>query len=142
MIGLETRSPEETFGVGFLLGGLLQSGDVITLNGGLGAGKTCFTGGVAKGLGIQERITSPTFALIHEYDGGRLPFYHLDVYRLGDSAELVDLGYEEYFYSDGVSIVEWADKIANMIPEGSVIIRMSYGCGESERVYEIENSGI
>ncbi len=94
---------------------MLQPGDVITLNGDLGAGKTCFAGGVARGLGINERITSPTFTLINEYDGP-LPLYHLDVYRLESPEELEDLGYEEYFYGSGVTLIEWAEQVEQYLP--------------------------
>ncbi|TYO96193.1 tRNA (adenosine(37)-N6)-threonylcarbamoyltransferase complex ATPase subunit type 1 TsaE [Desulfallas thermosapovorans] len=112
---LETNSAGETVRLGTILGGLLQAGDVITLNGDLGAGKTCFTSGVARGLGINRRVTSPTFTLINEYNG-RLPFYHLDVYRLTSPEELEDLGYEEYFYGSGVTIIEWAEQIERYLP--------------------------
>lgn len=112
---LETNSAEETVRLGTILGGLLQAGDVITLNGDLGAGKTCFASGVARGLDITQRVTSPTFTLINEYNG-RLPFYHLDVYRLTSPEELEDLGYEEYFYGSGVTVIEWAERIERYLP--------------------------
>lgn len=115
MIIIKTLSAAETRNLGALLGGLLQPGDVISLNGDLGAGKTCFAGGVARGLGIDERITSPTFTLINEYDG-RLPLYHLDVYRLESPEELEDLGYEEYFYGTGVTLIEWAEQVEQYLP--------------------------
>jgi len=115
LVIIKTSSPEETGDFGALLGDLLRSGDVITLNGELGAGKTCFATGVARGLDINDRITSPTFTLINEYDG-RLPLYHLDVYRLASPEELEDLGYEEYFYSSGVTLIEWAEQVEQYLP--------------------------
>jgi len=111
-----TSSAEETAGVGEKVGLLLRAGDVICLYGDLGAGKTRFAKGVALGLGVKGPVTSPTFILINEYQG-RLPFYHMDVYRLDDPSEMEDLGYEEYFYGDGVTVVEWADKVQELLPE-------------------------
>ncbi len=116
MTTLITSSPEETAGVGQKLGGLLLAGDVICLNGELGAGKTKFAQGVARGLGVESPVKSPSFTLIHEYRG-RLPFYHMDVYRLNDPLELEDLGYEEYFYGDGVTLLEWADQVRGLLPD-------------------------
>ncbi|MCL1981726.1 MAG: tRNA (adenosine(37)-N6)-threonylcarbamoyltransferase complex ATPase subunit type 1 TsaE, partial [Clostridiales bacterium] len=110
-----------------------KAGDVIALVGELGTGKTALTKYIAEGLGVSEDITSPTFTIIKEYRSGRFPLYHFDVYRLSGAEEMHDLGYWEYFYGDGVSVVEWADKIIGLIPEGSMIISMSYGIGESER---------
>ncbi len=115
MVIIKTLSAAETGGLGSILGGLLQAGDVITLNGELGSGKTCFAAGVAKGLGIIERVTSPTFNLINEYDG-KLPLYHLDVYRLASPEELEDLGFEEYFYGSGITMVEWAELVEQYLP--------------------------
>jgi len=115
LVIIKTWSSEETGGLGTTLGGLLQAGDVITLNGELGAGKTCFATGVARGLDIIDRVTSPTFTLINEYDG-RLPLYHLDVYRLTGPEELEDLGFEEYFYGSGVTMVEWAEQVEQYLP--------------------------
>jgi len=112
----QTRSAGETLELGKTVGALLTAGDVISLDGDLGAGKTCFTTGVARGLGITGRVTSPTFTLINEYYSGRLPLYHLDVYRLGAPEELEDLGYEEYFYDTGVTMIEWAQKVENYLP--------------------------
>lgn len=116
MFTTQTQSASETFELGKTVGALLAAGDVISLNGDLGAGKTCFTTGVARGLGITGRITSPTFTLINEYYSGRLPLYHLDVYRLDAPEELDDLGFEEYFYDIGVTIIEWAQRVENYLP--------------------------
>lgn len=113
---IQTHSAYETMKLGKTLSILLQPGDVITLNGDLGAGKTCLATGVARGLDISERVTSPTFTLINEYNDGRLTLYHLDVYRLGTPEELEDLGYEEYFYDSGVTMIEWAQRVEDYLP--------------------------
>jgi len=105
----------------------LQPGDLISLNGPLGAGKTVLSQGIAKGLEIEEPITSPTFTIIQEYHGGRLPFYHMDVYRLNSVEEMNDLGYEEYFYGDGVTVVEWGDQISEILPEEFLRIEIKEG---------------
>jgi tRNA threonylcarbamoyladenosine biosynthesis protein TsaE len=105
-IRLITNSPEETQGIGLLLGRLCQSGDVILLDGDLGTGKTCFVQGLAQGLEVDSTVTSPTFVLIAEYSG-RLSLYHMDLYRLADGLVKFDLGLDEYFYGDGVTVVEW-----------------------------------
>ncbi|SHK67604.1 tRNA (adenosine(37)-N6)-threonylcarbamoyltransferase complex ATPase subunit type 1 TsaE [Desulforamulus aeronauticus] len=113
---LKSFSSEETRQFGEKMALLLQAGDIICLNGDLGAGKTAFSQGVARGLGVTSHVTSPTFTLINEYEG-RLPLYHFDVYRLGDSEEMADLGYEEYFYGPGVCLVEWAELVEDVLPE-------------------------
>jgi len=113
---IETTSPEETFEAGRQLGLMAKPGDIYTLDGDLGVGKTVFTKGMAKGLGITEHVNSPTFTIVHVYESGRLPFYHFDVYRIGDIAEMDEIGYEDYFYGDGVCIVEWADLVSELIP--------------------------
>ncbi|WLR51068.1 tRNA (adenosine(37)-N6)-threonylcarbamoyltransferase complex ATPase subunit type 1 TsaE [Bacillus tianshenii] len=110
----ETTSPEETKQIAERLAALLLPGDVLTLEGDLGAGKTTFTKGLAKGLGVKRTVNSPTFTIIKEYQG-RMPFYHMDVYRLENSDE--DLGFEEYFFGEGVTVVEWAQFIADELPE-------------------------
>lgn len=115
MFLIKTFSPAETAGVGEKLAAFLRAGDIICLNGELGAGKTRFVQGMARGLGIDGPVTSPTFTLINEYHG-RLPLYHMDVYRLGDPLEMEDLGYEEYFYGEGVTVVEWAERVAELLP--------------------------
>ena len=114
---LETRSPEETFRVGMRLGQEAKAGQVFTLTGDLGVGKTVFTQGLAKGLGIEEAVNSPTFTIVQIYEGGRLPFYHFDAYRIGDVEEMEEIGYEDCFYGEGVSLVEWPQLIAEIIPE-------------------------
>ncbi|MGB9803152.1 MAG: tRNA (adenosine(37)-N6)-threonylcarbamoyltransferase complex ATPase subunit type 1 TsaE [Desulfofundulus sp.] len=110
-----TRSPGETEEFGRLLASILLPGDVLCLYGDLGAGKTVLARGIARGLGITRPVTSPTFTLINEYSG-RLPLYHMDVYRLGGSGEMADLGYEEYFYGEGVTVLEWAGRVEEVLP--------------------------
>lgn len=121
---IETNSPEETFAVGRELGCMAQPGEIYTLNGELGVGKTVFTQGVAAGLGITEHVNSPTFTIVQIYEKGRLPFYHFDVYRIGDIEEMEEIGYEDYFYGDGICMIEWADLIRELIPAeaGSITI--------------------
>ena len=114
---IETNSPEETFRVGKELGEKAYAGQVFTLKGDLGVGKTVFTQGLAKGLGIEEPVNSPTFTIVQEYDGGRLPFYHFDVYRIGDVEEMEEVGFDDYVMGEGVSLIEWADLISEILPE-------------------------
>ena len=114
---LETRSPEETFHVGMRLGQEAYAGQVFTLTGDLGVGKTVFTQGLAKGLGIEEAVNSPTFTIVQEYDGGRLPFYHFDVYRIGDVEEMEEVGFDDSVMGEGVSLIEWANLIEEILPE-------------------------
>ena len=109
-------------------------GMVYALVGDLGTGKTTLTKAIAKGLGIEEPITSPTFTIVHEYHSGRMPLYHFDVYRLGDPDEMFELGYEEYFYGEGLCVVEWADLVADLLPEEARIFRLEYGTSEDERI--------
>lgn len=116
---IETFSDKETFELGKTLGEKAAPGDVYTLIGDLGVGKTVFTQGFAKGLGIEEPICSPTFTILQVYEEGRLPFYHFDVYRIGDVEEMDEIGYEDCFYGDGVSMIEWADLVAEIIPSNS-----------------------
>lgn len=118
----ETWSREETFNIGKKLGEEAIPGQIITLTGDLGVGKTVFTQGFAEGLGIDEPVNSPTFTIVQVYDEGRLPFYHFDVYRIGDIDEMDEIGYEDYFYGDGVSIIEWADLIKEIIPDSAMNI--------------------
>ena len=114
---LETRSPKETFDVGMRLGQKACPGQVYTLTGDLGVGKTVFTQGFAKGLGIDEPVNSPTFTIVQVYESGRLPFYHFDVYRIGDVEEMDEVGFEDYVMGEGVSLIEWANLIEEILPE-------------------------
>ena len=104
-----------------------------------GAGKTTLTKYIAEGLGVTEHVQSPTFTIVREYHSGRMPLYHFDVYRIDDPDEMFEIGYEEYFYGDGLCVVEWADKIEELLPEGTRIIRLSYGGAEEERIVENED---
>ena len=123
------NSPLETAALAEKLAGLLQPSDVLTLEGDLGAGKTSFTKGLAKGLGITRVVNSPTFTIIKEYKG-RLPLYHMDVYRLGESEE--DLGFDEYFYGEGVTVIEWASMIEDQLPSDYLDITILHG-GDDKR---------
>lgn len=114
---IETRSPEETFALGKKIGEMARPGEIYTLTGDLGVGKTVFTQGVAAGLGIIEPVSSPTFTIIQEYDSGRLPFYHFDVYRIGDIEEMDEIGYDDYFFGQGICLIEWANLIEEILPE-------------------------
>ena len=124
MIEIESRSAEETFALGKKLGERAKPGQIYTLDGDLGAGKTVFTKGVAAGLGITEPVSSPTFTIVQEYEGGRMPLYHFDVYRIGDLEEMEEIGYEDCFYGEGVSLIEWAGLIEEILPEHVITIRI------------------
>lgn len=113
---LESYGAEDTFAIGEKLGREALPGQLFTLTGDLGVGKTVLTQGFAEGLGIQEPVNSPTFTIVQVYESGRLPLYHLDVYRIGDPEEMEEIGYEDYFYGGGVCIVEWADLISELLP--------------------------
>lgn len=114
---IETNSAEETFALGKKLGEEALPGQIYTLVGDLGVGKTVFTQGLARGLGIDEPISSPTFTIIQEYEEGRLPFYHFDVYRIGDLEEMEEIGYDDYFFGQGVCMIEWANLIEELLPD-------------------------
>lgn len=129
---LRTGSQEETARFGEALAPLLEPEDIICLNGDLGAGKTAFARGVARGLGVEGYVTSPTFTLINEYQG-RLPLYHMDVYRLEAPGEMEDLGYEEYFYGDGVTLIEWAEKVPELLPRERLEISFGRAADGSDR---------
>ena len=113
----ETYSAKETAELGRRLGKEAKAGEVYTLIGDLGVGKTVFTKGIAEGLGITEPVNSPTFTIVQVYDTGRMPFYHFDVYRIGDIEELDEIGYEDYFYGEGLTMIEWANLIEEILPE-------------------------
>ncbi len=113
---IETFSPEETLALGAKIAKEAQPGQVITLIGDLGVGKTVFTQGIAEGLEIDEPICSPTFTIVQEYHSGRLPFYHFDVYRIGDIEEMDEIGFEDYVYGDGLTMIEWANLIEEILP--------------------------
>ncbi len=121
---IETFSPEETFRLGQQFGEQACPGQVCALVGDLGVGKTVLTQGIAEGLGIREPITSPTFTIVQAYEGGRLPFYHFDVYRIADVDEMEEIGYEDYFYGQGVSIIEWGNLVPEILPGHCMEIRI------------------
>ena len=121
---IEANSPEETFAVGMRFGQQARPGDVCILTGDLGVGKTVFTQGVAAGLGINEPVVSPTFTIVQPYESGRLPFYHFDVYRIGDLEEMDEIGYEDYFFGDGICMIEWAELIEELLPERRFEVRI------------------
>lgn len=133
---LVSRSPEETRALGERLGARLAPGAVVACTGELGAGKTCFLQGLARGLGVTTDVTSPTFVLINQYRG-RVPIYHLDAYRTGSLTELVDLGLEEILDGDGVTVIEWADKLASLLPARTIHVSIS-GLGDEPREIRIE----
>ncbi|HIV24100.1 MAG TPA: tRNA (adenosine(37)-N6)-threonylcarbamoyltransferase complex ATPase subunit type 1 TsaE [Candidatus Merdiplasma excrementigallinarum] len=120
----DSYSEKDTWELGFSLGEKAGTGQIFTLIGDLGVGKTVFTKGLARGLGITEPVNSPTFTILQVYEEGRLPFYHFDVYRIGDVEEMDEIGYEDYFYGDGVCLIEWADLIEEILPEHYTQIRI------------------
>ena len=119
---IETRSPEETFALGKKIGQAALPGQIYTLTGDLGVGKTVFTQGVASGLGISEAVNSPTFTIVQVYEEGRLPFSHFDVYRIGDIEEMEEIGYDDYFFGQGVCLIEWAELIREILPEKRISV--------------------
>ena len=114
---IESNSPEETLALGRRLGAAAKPGEVYTLLGDLGVGKTVLTQGIADGLGIMEPVSSPTFTIVQVYEEGRMPFYHFDVYRIGDIEEMDEIGYEDYFYGEGLTMIEWANLIEEILPK-------------------------
>ena len=118
----DSFSEEMTFEIGKKLGEKADKGEIICLEGDLGVGKTVFTKGFAEGLNIEENIDSPTFTIVQEYKEGRIPLYHFDVYRIGDISEMDEIGYEDYFFGEGVCLIEWASRIKELIPESAIRI--------------------
>lgn len=133
MLEVHSESAQKTIYLGRLLGSLLQAGDVVRLEGDLGAGKTTFAQGVCAGLGVTSPVLSPTFTILHIYEGGRLPVYHIDAYRLEDEEEIAQLGLEEYLEGQGVSLVEWAEKIQPILPASYLQVDLKQGAQEEER---------
>ena len=121
---IETNSPQETKELGKKMAERAKPGDVFTLVGDLGVGKTVFTQGIAEGLGIDEPVNSPTFTIVQEYESGRMPFYHFAVYRIGDPEEMDEIGFDDYIYGDGLCLIELADLIEEILPEKRVAIRI------------------
>lgn len=128
---IETVSPVETYDLGLKIGLKLKPGDIVGIIGELGAGKTVLIQGIARSLGIFDNVTSPTFNLINEYQG-LFKLYHMDLYRLDDLSQIGDLGIEEYFYKEGIIIIEWADKLGNILPARAMTIKIEY-LGENKR---------
>lgn len=131
---IDTHSVDETLALGERIAGELKAGDILLLSGDLGAGKTHFVKGVARGFGVDElHVNSPTFTLIHEYKTGRLPVYHIDAYRLKSEQEAVEIGIEDYLYGDGICLVEWPERIAGLLPPGCVTVNIESTGTESRR---------
>ena len=129
------NNEHDTEAFGMELASTLEPGDIVALIGDLGTGKTTLTKYIAKGLGVTENIDSPTFNIVKEHKSGRLPLFHFDVYRLSSGDELLDIGADEYFYAGGVCIIEWADIVADVVPEKAKVILIEYGDRHGERVY-------
>ena len=131
-----SHSPEETEHIGEMLGRRLRPGTVVAYRGGLGMGKTAFTRGLARGLGCAGRVTSPTFTIVNEYDGAT-PLFHLDMYRLGSSDELFDIGWEDYLTRGGVCAVEWSERVDDAMPADTLWVDIARGTDESDRIITI-----
>lgn len=135
-----SNSTQETEALGERLGNVLEPGTIVAFTGDLGAGKTAFTRGLARGLDISERVTSPTFTIVNEYDGGRIPLFHFDMYRLGSSDELFDIGWEDYLARGGVCAVEWSENVDDALETD--LIRVDIRRGDSDNQRKIEISGM
>lgn len=122
---IESFSEEDTLKAGETIGKNAKPGQIYTLSGDLGVGKTVFTKGVAKGLGIKEPVNSPTFTIVQEYEDGKMPFYHFDVYRISDVEEMYEIGYEDYFFGQGICLIEWAELIEDILPENVIHITIT-----------------
>ena len=133
-----TNGPEETEALGARLARALGPGAVVAFTGDLGAGKTAFVRGLARGLGIPDRVTSPTFTIVNEYEGGRLPLFHFDLYRLGCADELFDIGWEDYLARGGVCAVEWSERMEELLEPGTIRVDLRRSGGEDQRVITIE----
>lgn len=135
-----TNGEEETEALGSRLGERLTPGAVVAYTGDLGAGKTAFTRGMARGLGITDRVTSPTFTIVNEYDGGRLPLFHFDMYRLSSSEELFEIGWEDYLARGGVCAVEWSENVEHALEEDTIRVEIRRGETDSQRYIAISNA--
>lgn len=133
-----THSPAETEALGARLADALDAGQVVAFTGDLGAGKTAFVSGMARALGVEERVTSPTFTIVNEYEGGRLPLFHFDMYRLGDADELFHIGWEDYLARGGICAVEWSENVAEAIEPDAIRVSIVRGDGDSDRMITIE----
>ena len=139
---IETTTREETLALGVKIGKQALPGTVICVDGDLGAGKTVLAQGIAKGLGVMEQVVSPTFTIIQEYRDGRLPFYHFDVYRIEDPDEMYEVGFEDYFYGDGVCMIEWAELIRELLPEEHVHITIASQTDRGSAYRRISAAGL
>ena len=139
ILELTSNSPEETHRLGIRIGELAMAGDVLLLTGKLGAGKTCLTQGIARGLGIEENTPSPSFVLVREFCG-RLPLYHMDLYRLDNPDEIADLGVDDYLYGEGVCAIEWAEKGLSLMPPQYMLVKIEYA-GENRRRFRFKPQG-
>lgn len=135
---LQSLEDTERFGKEFA--DSLKPGQVVALIGPLGAGKTTLTKAIAKGLGVTEILSSPTFTIVCEYETGRLPLYHFDVYRVHDEDELFEMGFEEYFHKGGVCLIEWADLIPDLLPKDTIVLKLNYGENEETRIVTLEKA--
>ncbi len=133
-----SESAADTFSIGERMGKSIEKGSIVALYGDLGTGKTVFTKGFAKGLGIEEDITSPTFNIVKSYSGGRIPLYHFDVYRIGDVSEMDEIGYEDCFYGEGVSLIEWAEMIEELLPDDCIRVHIRKDLSQGFDFREIE----
>lgn len=133
-----TASAEETIELGKKIGSLLKKGDIIAMQGTLAAGKTTITKGIAQSLGVKDEITSPTFCLISEYEG-KMPLYHMDVYRLEGGEDFINLGVEDFMYGNGVSLIEWSEKVMDELPKKTIILKIEPIEGTTERNITLEN---
>ena len=133
-----THSPEETRALGARLADALQGGEVIAFTGDLGAGKTAFVSGMARALGVDERVTSPTFTIVNEYEGGRLPLFHFDMYRLGSADELFHIGWEDYLARGGICAVEWSENVEEAMEDDAVRVAIRRGEDDTSRIITIE----
>ena len=134
---LSSKSPQETEDIGFKVGSTAKSFDIFCLKGELGAGKTVFVRGFTRGLGYYGEVTSPTFTLVNEYEGGVLPIYHFDLYRIERPNDLESIGWDDYIHGDGVSIIEWADKAGEMLPGDCRVIEINHGSADDPNSREI-----
>lgn len=137
-MNFQTNSAEETIELGKKIGSFLKGGEIFAMQGTLAAGKTTITKGIAQALDIKDEITSPTFCLISEYEG-KIPLYHMDVYRLNDGEDFINLGAEDLIYGKGVSIIEWSEKIMEELPKSTIILKIEPIEGTTQRKIEIEN---
>ena len=141
---VETFSADETYEYGRKMGSGAQPGDVYCLTGDLGVGKTVFTQGFAAGLGVEEAVSSPTFTIVQEYEGEKMPFYHFDVYRIGDVEEMDEIGFDDYIYGEGVCLIEWANLIREILPEDfvGILIEKDMDKGFDYRKITLERGGV